>query len=331
MKTHVIPAAYRDELRARFAAIVSPFDDYQGALVGLHKAFGTLPDELLREIFLFGRAPSSPGILLLEGLPIDHDLPDTPVAVDRQRHTLASEAEKSLLGLAQLIGTPVGYLSEKDGNLIHHVVPMPGGEYTQSNRGSKVFLSYHNDSMYDESMVFNSHNPDFLLLLCLRADRNGEASTMYADARLVTAQLDPEVLSLLREPRFRMAAPSNYTLLIKRAGDSEKVWSHPVPILSGPADFPEIYIAANGVEALDEKADTALHALLEACQQVGERHAVKLQPGQAMLINNRKGVHARTQFQAHYDGQDRWLLRANIRTSLWNIRNRATTQSFVFA
>jgi L-asparagine oxygenase len=332
VKSYSLAADSRAKLRAAYAHIPAPSDDYPAALVSLHSAFGGLPADLLREIFAFGRDPASPGVLVLDGLPIDEALPATPAMAAGERHgTIAQDGEKTLLGLAQLIGTPVGYLSEKDGNLVHHVVPMPGGEYTQSNRGSKVFLSYHNDSMYDPSLVFNSHNPDFLLLLCLRADRDGQARTLYADARKVVAELTPEVREILRQPRFLMAAPSNYTLLIAAAANGEKVWSNPVPVLTGPRDFPEIYIAANGVSALDPQAGEALDALFAACQKVGEQHAVFLKPGQAMLINNRKGVHARTQFKANYDGQDRWLLRANIRTSLWNIRDRATGQALVFA
>jgi L-asparagine oxygenase len=331
MKTHRLAAADAARLRAAYADVPSPYADPYGALTGLYKAFGALPSALLKEILLFGRDPAGPGCMLIDGLPIDERLPDTPVAgvVPRERETL--DSEKSLLGLAQLMGTPVGYRTEKDGELVHHIVPMPGGEYTQSNRGSKVFLAYHNDSMYDASMVFNSHNPDYLLLLCLRADRGGEARTMYADAREVCAELGAPTRELLRQPRFRMAAPSNYTLLIRGARDGEKVWSDPVPVLTGPAELPEIYIAANGVQALDPFAEQALNEVMGACQRVGERHSVQLQPGQAMLINNRKGVHARTVFQAHYDGHDRWLLRANIRTSLWSIRDRATEQALVFA
>ena len=206
-----------------------------------------------------------------------------------------------------------------------------GGETTQSNRGSKVFLSFHNDSVYDPSMVFNSHNPDFILLLCLRADPQGEAETMYVDAREVHKQLGAATTRVLSEPRFRMAAPSNYTLLIHGAKADEKVWSEPVPVLTGPPAYPEIYLAANGVRPLDALASSALDELRLACDEIGRRNAVSLVPGQAMLINNRKGLHARTPFQARYDGNDRWLLRANIRTSLWNIRDRATEQSLVFA
>ncbi len=268
--------------------------------------------------------------MLIDGLPIDESLPATPVR-GQPGSTLADTSEKSLLGLAQLIGVPVGYMSEKSGQIVHHVVPMPGGEYTQSNRSSKIFLNFHNDSMFDESMVFNSHNPDFLLLLCLRADKAGTARTLYADARDVTTLLDAQAHAILRQPRFRMAAPSNYTLLIRGAADGEKVWSAPVPVLSGPHTHPEIFIAANGVQPLDAEAERALKKLLDACQRIGESNGIGLKPGQALLINNRKGVHARSAFSASYDGSDRWLLRANIRNNLWDIRDRATENSLVFA
>lgn len=321
----------RVELMQELADAARLHQDFDTVSSYLYKAFSCLPAFALQRILQFGRSPSHPGVMLVEGLPLDANLPDTPTNRESQNGPVAEIAEKTLLGLAQLIGTPVGYLSEKEGNLVHHVVPMPGGEYTQSNRGSRVFLNYHNDSMYDPSGIFNSHNPDFLLLLCLRSDAEGEAKTMYADARHICAMLTEEQIRVLREPRFKMAAPSNYTLLIQNADPSQKIWSRPVPILSGPLQTPEIYMAANGVLPLDDEAEQTLQTLRAVCHEVGHRHAVHLTPGQALLINNRKGVHARTEFTAKYDGNDRWLLRANIRTGLWSIRDRATEDALVFA
>ncbi|WP_063787025.1 TauD/TfdA family dioxygenase [Paraburkholderia caribensis] len=326
-----LPEETRVELMHGLATITVPHQDLHVASSYLYKAFSCLPNAALQQILQFGRSPSEPGVMLVEGLPLDAELPDTPTNREAQNGPVAAVAEKTLLGLAQLIGTPVGYLSEKEGNLVHHVVPMPGGEYTQSNRGSRVFLNYHNDSMYDQSGIFNSHNPDFLLLLCLRPDKQGEAKTMYADARQICATLTSEQNRILRQPRFKMAAPSNYTLLIQQADPSQKIWSRPVPIVTGPVRTPEIYLAANGVLPLDDEAEQTLQALHAVCHEVGDQHATHLQPGQALLINNRKGVHARTEFTANYDGKDRWLLRANIRTGLWHIRDRATEEALVFA
>lgn len=45
------------------------------------------------------------------------------------------------------------------------------------------------------------------------------------------------------------------------------------------------------------------------------------------MINNRKGLHARSQFTARYDGRDRWLQRTYVRRDHWSIRYRATSGS----
>jgi L-asparagine oxygenase len=330
MQIVTLPDAQSRSLASSYALIVSPYQDYAKSLRQLYRLFSTIPDDIQTGIFAFTNDPASSGALLVDNLPIDLDLPPTPLdgRTPQAKGTFYSEC--SLLGLAQSIGLPVGYKSEKDGNPIHHVVPVPGGEDTQSNEGSRVFLAFHNDSMFDDSMIFNSHNPDFLLLLCVRADPDGEAKTYYADARRLWAELDQETRQVLRDTRFRMAAPSNYTRFLSGKASGKKVWSPPVPIFSGPVQYPEICLAANGVMAIDPGAVQALGRLLAACQVVGEDNSIALRPGQALIVNNRKGVHARSHFRASYDGHDRWLMRANIRTNLWSIRDRVTDIPYVF-
>lgn len=320
----------RENISNNYATLCSPYDDYQKSLRQLYRVFSQLSENVLEDLFSFREDPTSPGALLLDNLPIDEVLPPTPVDGRARTGKTTFHSEFSLLGIAQLIGSPIGYRSEKGGEPIHHVIPVSGGEYTQSNEGSRSFLTYHNDSMYDHSMVFNSHNPDFILLLCVRTDPAGEAQTYYADARMVWDALDPALRTILREPRFKMAAPSNFTRYLSGNPVGERVWSHPVPIFSGPERFPEIYLAANGIEAIDPVAAQALDHLQKVCNTVGSQHSINLVPGQALAINNRKGVHARSPFVASYDGRDRWLMRANIRTNLWTIRDRATESAYVF-
>jgi hypothetical protein len=51
MKHYDLPAADAARLRASYARVPSPYRDPQGTLIGVHKAFSTLPDSLLRELF----------------------------------------------------------------------------------------------------------------------------------------------------------------------------------------------------------------------------------------------------------------------------------------
>lgn len=44
--------------------------------------------------------------------------------------------------------------------------------------------------------------------------------------------------------------------------------------------------------------------------------SVRLRPGELLLLNNRRVVHARTPFKALFDGADRWLLRVWLRSEL---------------
>jgi L-asparagine oxygenase len=295
------------------------------SLTLLYKAFAALPVETLQPILEFGRLVAAPGVALVDGLPADPELPPTPLdgGPSRQKRTFVSEG--CLLGLSTLLGEPTGITTEKDGQIVHDVIPVGTGAMTQTNQGSRVFLNFHCDIVHDDSKVYTASNPDFLVLLCLRPDPEGEAVTHYADARDISAALAPEHLEELRKPVFQLNAPGSYC----RQAGVEQVLALPAPLISGPKECPEIGISANGVMPMTAKAAAALQALQIACREVSSQ--VRLRPGQALLINNRKGAHGRSQFVARHDGNDRWLQRSYVRRSLWSARYRlqpGTTRVF---
>jgi L-asparagine oxygenase len=312
----------RDAIGAGLAALPDPNTDIDLAMARFHQVFAGLPTGQLQQILDFGRHIDTPGVTLISNLPVDAALPATPSDGGPSRDKTSFVAEGVLLGLSGLLGEPLGVLTEKAGQLVHDVIPVAGGSKTQTNQGSEVFLNFHSDIMHDVIGRYDVANPDFLVLSCLRADHEGVAATHYADARDISAALDPQVLETLRSPLFRLNAPGSYTRNI--AGDAE-VLSDPVPLISGNAECPEIAISANGVRALTGGAQAALDQLQDVCRSVA--HKVLLRPGQALLINNRKGVHARSSFTARYDGEDRWLQRTYVRRSLWSIRYRVTPEN----
>jgi L-asparagine oxygenase len=310
-----------DEVRDAFGAMLRPMPDPSAdidrSLARLHAAFGRLPIELLQTLLDFGRHVDTPGVMLVANLPTDPELPDTPADGEPSPHKETFVAENTLLGLSQLLGEPVGFTTEKKGRLVHDVTPVAAGAYTQTNQSSQVFLNFHNDIVHDEVGRYDVSNPDFLVLLCLRQDKEKQAVTYYADARDVCRALDPDVLDVLRQPLFRLNAPGSY---VRDVAKGAEVLSEPVPIISGPSHAPEIAVSANGVRGLTPRADGALPELQAACREVS--HEVRLEAGSALLINNRKGLHARSGFTARHDGQDRWLQRTYLRRSLWTIRYR---------
>lgn len=319
MATWALPDAVRDELGRELAALSDPSEDLDVSMTRCHQIFARLPLGLLQQVLDFGRHPDTPGVALIGNLPVDGALPATPHDGGPSAHKDTFVAEGVLLGLSGLLGEPVGMLTEKDGRIIHDVVPVPGGERTQTNQGSRAFLNFHSDIVYDAVGRYDLANPDFLVLNCLRADHEGQAVTSYADARDIAAALDEDVLATLRSPLFRLNAPGGYTRA--HAGGAE-VLSDPVPVMGGAAAYPEIAVSANGVRPLTTAAGAALLRLQEVCRSVAQ--PVRLRPGQALLVNNRKGVHARSGFSPRYDGLDRWLQRTYVRRSLWSIRHRAS-------
>jgi L-asparagine oxygenase len=307
----------RDALGTLLCQHTNPSLDVDRSLAELYVAFARLPIEQLQAILDMGRHVDTPGVMLVRNLPPDPDLPRTPTDGGPSRDKRTFVAERVLLGLSQLLGEPVGIATEKNGRLVHDVVPVRHGASTQTNESSKVFLHFHNDIVYDASGRYDVANPDFLVLNCLRQDVDGAAVTYYADARDVSRALDTDTLDILRRPLFRLNAPGSYVRDVAAGAD---VLSDPMPIISGPAHAVEVSVSANGVRGLTPEADEALVRLNAVCGQVA--HEVRLEPGTALLINNRKGLHARSEFDARYDGRDRWLQRTYIRRTMWSIRHR---------
>ncbi|MEU9014099.1 TauD/TfdA family dioxygenase [Streptomyces sp. NPDC048479] len=308
----------RDSLGAELAATPDPTRNFDWSMARYQQVFAQLPTETLQQILDFGRHPDTPGVGYVRNLPVDERLPETPRDGKPSPDKATFVVEGVLLGLSGLIGEPVGFMTEKNGQLVHDVIPVEGGAMTQTNQGSSVFLNFHNDVVHDAIGRYDVASPDFLVLSCLRADHDGVARTYYADARDICRAVDERTLETLRSPLFRMNAPGSY---VRDVAGGAEVLSEPVPMISGPGAFPEAAAAANGVRPMNDSARSALDRLQAACREVA--HEVFLRPGQALLINNRKGLHARSRFTARYDGRDRWLQRTYVRRNQWDIRYRA--------
>ncbi|MEB8340241.1 TauD/TfdA family dioxygenase [Streptomyces endophyticus] len=313
-----LPDEVRDLLGDRLARDRDPFEDIDEASAHCHQAFAQLPLDALRSLLDFGRHPDAPGVTFVRNLPVDRLLPPTPRDGGPSLGKRTFVAEGVLLGLSGLLGEPVGFLSEREGRLVHDVVPVARGAATQTSQGSTVFLTFHNDLVHDRQECYSRPGPDFVVLNCLRADREGAAATYYADARDVVGLLDGATLDVLRSPVFRMNAPGGF---VSALVEGHEAYSDPVPVLRGPGEFPEVVSAANGVRPLTTAGRAALETFQTACRAVA--HEVRLAPGQALLLHNRKGVHARSRYTARYDGRDRWLQRTYVRRNLWDIRHRS--------
>ncbi len=57
--------------------------------------------------------------------------------------------------------------------------------------------------------------------------------------------------------------------------------------------------------------------------------AVALRPGDLLVLDNRRAVHARTAFTPRFDGTDRWLQRVYGFSDLWACRTHGMARANV--
>ncbi|MEU3539356.1 TauD/TfdA family dioxygenase [Streptomyces paromomycinus] len=253
-----------------------------------------LPKSVRTALLEFAEAGADSGFLLLRGVTVG-DLPDTPT-VHHSGALQGHPTDGTLTLVADLLGSLVGYLDEKDGALIHDVHAVPGEETRIENSGSVAF-DFHTEN------VHHPLRPDYLGLLCLRQDHEGVAATRVASVREAVRLLTEEQVAILRTPQFYSSYPASFTR--GRTGPVPR--SGPHPAVFGPYDRPFMRFNSHTTHAAGAEATAALKALAEALEAVC--HNVVLEPGDLVVVDNHVAAHGRSAFVPRYDGRDRWLRR----------------------
>ncbi|WP_159043340.1 TauD/TfdA family dioxygenase [Streptomyces sp. NBRC 110028] len=270
--------------------------DVPELLAEIEVAARWLPPRMARALSHFRRAGNPHGTLIVRNVPLDDTLPPTPaggVAPDWSRLPLATLAQ---LAAVSWLGDVIAYADEKGGRLVQDVTPVRGDEARQENSGS-VMLEMHTED------GFHPFKPDFLTLLCLRADHERRACTTSGAIGRALPLLSAECVSALREPSFRIRHSSSFG----HTGDDAGAVSPPLPVLSGPDAAPELVADFHAMEPLDDAAARAFGELHDAMCAV--LVGTVLEAGDLIVIDNRSAVHGRTGFTPRYDGHDRWLRR----------------------
>ena len=324
-----LPPPVTEELCAALRALPVPADEPEELLARLLRLTAHLPVELLSALLSFRAAIEVPGTLLVTGVPVDGDLPPTPTHEDGTS-TAGPVSERALLLMAVLLGEPVSYQGEKQGTLVQDVFPLREFESASSNDGSAIELGFHTELVFSRSapeQPLHVACPDFVMLLGLRCPTDRSATTMTVDAEAICQRLAESRLGALRQPQFQLRAPHSFT----RDG-GPRPWSAPVALLHGSPEAPRFaFDLACGVRALSAEATVALDALRRACADPAIQTRVRLGAGDLLVIDNNRCAHSRSPFPASYDGGDRWLRRAYVRRSIWQLRRGSTSHPRVLA
>ena len=317
-----LPAESAERLRAAFAEL-PPWPPTDRHLAHLVRASAALPAEVVEQLLVFRADPDAPPAVLVNGVPIDEDLPATPADGPGELAKGGHVSEYALLTFALLLGDPVAYRAEKHGALVQNVYPTRAQRDAPSNESSAATLGFHTELTFSRSSPdrpLHAAAPDFVLLLGLRCPADRAATTAIVPADRVCERVGAENEAVLREPRFQLMAPYSFT----RDADGSRPWSPPVALVRGPVGRPSVaFDTACGVRALSPAGERALTALKEACDAPDLRYCVQLRAGDLFLLDNHRCAHSRSSFPASFDGSDRWLQRGYVRRSLRSLPSRS--------
>ena len=265
-----------------------------------------IPEVALEAMLSVVDDPYGPPAALLRNVPIDSPLPPTPLDGGDALGLGTPVSDKVLLGIARVMGQPIGFQGLKNGTLVQTVAPTLGGSEGQSNEGSKERFHFHVES------AFSPNRASHLLLLCLRSDHEKIATTELVDAQAAYHALPADMRKILRESVFVTMAPESF-----KENHQNKVMSEPRPIVTGPEEAPEFCFNMQTTHGLTPEAQAAFSALEKELMLESRMLSLKLRPGDLLIFDNRRVLHARTPFKSRLDGTDRWLRRLYVAPDLW--------------
>jgi GNAT superfamily N-acetyltransferase len=190
-----------------------------------------------------------------------------------------------------LIGAP--WRDEKAGAMVMDLKPV---KHDMSVETTSYYswnnFDYHTDLQYVDDP------PDFIAVICVTPDANGEGRSIFADIRAAARDLSPDTLAELQKPNFIFKAPPHYRggLVARKS------------ILDKDARG-EFRVRVRFDRATVEAPEAA--AALEELSAAFDRHRIEflVDKNQAYLIDNRRVVHGRTPFSPTFSDSDRHLKR----------------------
>lgn len=236
--------------------------------------------------------------LLIRGLPMPQLFPETPrVRFDQLAHHTLLGTEGVLGALGSAVGEIFAYREWDRGHLVQNRYPIASHAEIQAASGSAELVLHTEAS-------FAAISPDHLVLLSLRDDPAGVARTSVCDIALALSDLPERTRERLKRPEFAFETDQG----THTAGGRPVTKPHPIVRQGGRVEYSRSLI---GCTPAASRALNEIATAFSACAVT-----VRLEPGDALVIDNRFALHGRTAFTPAYDGADRWLQRVLLRQQL---------------
>lgn len=292
---------YREELEDLAArSLPDPYQELEAFIEVGELTFHRMPQSLREAVLRFRRDSNDYGAMVIRGLPSDSELPPTPADAGRvqSKPTHMSELWTAAIGTA--LGDPVSFAPLKAGEIFMNICPTRRNEGELSSESSRVTLDYHTE------LAYHPHAPTHLLLFCLRPDHDRVARTFFSCARQVVDLLSPDTLGALFEPSFR----AEVDLSFRGQASNGHGGGIPLPVFYGDPYDPLMNFDGDLIAGVDERARRAYSELTDVL--IATQMYVELNPGDLLILDNRRTTHGRSEFTPRYDGLDRWLQRMYI-------------------
>jgi L-asparagine oxygenase len=256
-----------------------------------------VPERIQQALKSFIEKGSKKGFLLLDTWTIeDSPLPPTPKDNTEKtgEQTLLARIQAIIIGA---IGDMIAYEAEGYGRLFQDIVPNQHMSEQQTSLGSGKELEIHTEQ------AFSQLRPDVLSLACLRGD--SMAVTYVLPVSLVVEHLNERERELLWQPLWKTGVDLSFKIGAHEflEGDIRG----PMAILSGSREDPKLCFDQDLMFGLTEEAHSIVGKIVGIYYSYRYGHC--LQPGQILLVDNRRAVHGRSPFFPRYDGYDRFLVR----------------------
>ena len=311
IKTIVIPDLIRDELYQEVANLKVDTSNLKDLESFINKAKETIHsrigDDFLKALQSLHNSSSPTSAVWIRNLPVDPFVPPNPTdgtALSLGKHTYVSEA--MLVGLGELTNSHVvGYAAETQYSnpWIHEGFPR------NSPTGGSA-LTKASDLAFHQDMSYHPEAPDILGLVSIREGHDRQVQTELIDNREILETLPRSIVDLLRQARFEIKT-SDWVDASYHEPKSKNA-KVGTPILTGAASL-AIPVEWENMVGLDQEASWAVQMLQRAILEA-PKHYVHFVPGDLLLFNNKRTVHARTPYvDLRFDGGDRVLARAYFR------------------
>jgi len=258
-----------------------------------------LPIRVQIELINFVENGNEDGFLLISGINIDENIPDTPSnnTFKIGETTILAKIQAIILSF---ISDIIAYEAEGYGCIFQDIVPTKKMKMEQTSLGSGTELEIHTEQ------AFSKLRPDILSLACLRGDLNAITYTLPIET--IIDNLSHEEIELLKQPFWKTGVDLSFKIDGHEFADGD---------IRGPFPIFNIDYSSNNrynlvfdqdlMFGINEEAQQLVEKIVDIYYRYRRKHNLK--PGEIFIIDNQHAVHGRSPFKPKYDGKDRFLIR----------------------